>query len=107
MSNRPIESLLVERRMFAPPEAFRARAVVSDEAIYENVRRDPDAFWAQAAEELHWFRRWDRVLEWTPPFAKWFPGGRTNIAYNCLDRHPLHQRDDRQAQGRDPDASRR
>ncbi len=44
MSNRPIESLLVERGMFAPPEAFRARAVVSDEAIYENVRRDPDAF---------------------------------------------------------------
>ncbi len=87
MSNRPIESLLVERRVFAPPEAFRARAVAADEAIYESARADPEAFWAKAAGELHWFRRWDRVLEWTPPFAKWFVGGRTNLAYNCLDRH--------------------
>ncbi|MGQ0572463.1 MAG: acetate--CoA ligase [Armatimonadota bacterium] len=86
MSNRPIESLLDERRTFAPPEAFRSRAT-TDESVYERAREDPEAFWEAAAEELHWFRRWDKALEWTPPFAKWFVGGRTNIAYNCLDRH--------------------
>ncbi|MDR7482537.1 MAG: acetate--CoA ligase [Armatimonadota bacterium] len=87
MSEAPITSLLVEQRVFAPPEAFRARANVNDPAIYEAARRDPEGFWAAAAEELHWFRPWDRVLEWTPPVAQWFVGGRTNIAYNCLDRH--------------------
>jgi len=87
MSDRPIESLLVERRTFAPPESFRARAVVADESIYDAVRHDPEVFWEKMAGELHWFRRWDRVLEWTVPYAKWFQGGRTNMAYNCLDRH--------------------
>ncbi|HET8679706.1 MAG TPA: acetate--CoA ligase [bacterium] len=87
MSNRPIESLLVERRVFAPSEAFRAHAVVADEGIYDAARRDPERFWADAADELHWFRKWTTVLEWELPFAKWFVGGRTNMAYNCLDRH--------------------
>jgi acetyl-CoA synthetase len=87
MSDGPIESLLVERRTFAPPESFRARAVVADESIYDAVRHDPEVFWEKMAGELHWFRRWDRVLEWTVPYAQWFQGGRTNIAYNCLDRH--------------------
>jgi acetyl-CoA synthetase len=87
MSSRPIESLLDERRAFAPPEAFRSQALVTDESVYERARRDPEGFWARAAEDLHWFRRWDAVLEWTPPDARWFVGGRTNIAYNCLDRH--------------------
>jgi len=87
MSNRPIESLLVERRVFAPPEAFRAAAALADEDIYDAAKRDPEGFWANAASELHWFRKWDKVLEWNLPFAKWFVGGRTNMAYNCLDRH--------------------
>jgi acetyl-CoA synthetase len=87
MSTRPIESLLVERRTFAPPESFRAGATVNDESIYESARRDPEGFWAKAAGDLHWFRTWDKVLQWDLPFAKWFVGGRTNIAYNCLDRH--------------------
>ncbi|MDR7555911.1 MAG: acetate--CoA ligase [Armatimonadota bacterium] len=87
MSDAPITSLLVEHRSFAPPEAFRARANVQDPGVYEAARRDPEGFWAAAAEELHWFRKWDRVLEWAPPDARWFVGGRTNIAYNCLDRH--------------------
>ncbi len=87
MSNRPIESLLEENRSFAPPETFRTRATINDAAIYERARSDPEAFWAAAADDLHWFKRWDKVLEWTLPNAKWFVGGRTNIAYNCLDRH--------------------
>jgi acetyl-CoA synthetase len=48
---------------------------------------DPDGLWAEAAEQLPWFRRWERVLEWTPPTFRWFVGGRTNLSYNCLDAH--------------------
>jgi acetyl-CoA synthetase len=47
----------------------------------------PETFWARAADELHWFKRWDKVLEWKAPWAKWFVGGEINLSYNCLDRH--------------------
>ncbi|MDE3078337.1 MAG: acetyl-CoA synthetase, partial [Chloroflexota bacterium] len=64
------------------------------ETINPMVRRfldegfhNPDALWARAAEELYWFRRWDRVFEWTPPTFRWFAGGQFNLTYNCLDRH--------------------
>ena len=87
MSNRPIESLLEERRTFAPPETFRSRATINDESVYQTAANDPEGFWEAAAQDLHWFKRWDKVLEWTPPQARWFAGGRTNIAFNCLDRH--------------------
>ena len=50
-------------------------------------KQDPDALWGRAANELHWFRKWDRVLEWTPPTFKWFVGAQTNLAYNALDYH--------------------
>ena len=50
-------------------------------------KNDPDALWGRAAHELHWFRKWDRVLEWTPPTFKWFVGAQTNLAYNALDYH--------------------
>jgi len=82
-----LDSLLHESRRFPPPEAFRAAAVVSDEGIFERAAADPEAFWEEWAGELHWFRKWDRVLEWNPPHARWFDGGRLNAAYNCLDRH--------------------
>ena len=79
---------LLEQEMFPPSEEFRKRAVVSDPSIYDAAEADPEGFWAQQAEELHWFRRWDRVLDWSnPPFAKWFVGGELNVSYNCLDRH--------------------
>jgi len=79
---------LLEQEMFPPSEEFRKRAVVSDPSIYDAAEADPEGFWAQQAEELHWFRRWDRVLDWSnPPFAKWFVGGALNVSYNCLDRH--------------------
>jgi acetyl-CoA synthetase len=48
---------------------------------------DPDAFWGRAAEQLPWFRKWDTVFEWDFPTFRWFVGGRTNLAYNCLDHH--------------------
>ncbi len=83
----PIEALLQEGRTFPPPDEFRQRANINDPSVYEEAERDPEAFWARWAEELHWFKRWQQVLEWDPPWAKWFVGGKTNLAYNCLDRH--------------------
>ena len=82
-----IEALLHEERKFAPPGQFSRAANINDPGIYERALQDPEGFWAGFAEELHWFKKWDKVLEWDPPFAKWFVGGTTNMAYNCLDRH--------------------
>jgi acetyl-CoA synthetase len=89
---------LLEQETFPPPEDFRERAVVSDPSVYDAAEADPEGFWAQQAEQLHWFRGWDRVLDWSnPPFAKWFVGGRLNVSYNCLDRHVEAGRGDRVA----------
>jgi acetyl-CoA synthetase len=52
-----------------------------------DAKQDPEAFWGRAAEQLPWFRRWDRVLDWTRPSFKWFVGGKTNLAHNALDNH--------------------
>ena len=86
-----ITSILHENRVFDPPARFRAEASVSGmdayEALYKRSVDDPDAFWSEVASELHWFSPWTKVLEWKEPFAKWFVGGTTNLAYNCLDRH--------------------
>ncbi len=84
---REIDVLLQEKRRFDPPAGFRDRALVSDQTPYEDAARDREGFWEGRARELHWFKPWDRVLEWEAPFAKWFVGGRLNVAYNCLDRH--------------------
>jgi acetyl-CoA synthetase len=82
-----ISALLSEDRVFDPPEAFRARALVQDRSVYDRAEADPEGFWADQAERLQWFKRWDRVMEWTPPWVKWFVGGTLNASYNCLDRH--------------------
>jgi acetyl-CoA synthetase len=82
-----IEALLSERRVFEPPEGFRSQALVSDRSIYERAEQDLEGFWAEEAERLRWTRPWDRVLEWNPPWVKWFLGGTLNVADNCLDRH--------------------
>ena len=82
-----IAALLSEERVFEPSKAFGAQAVVQDPAIYDQAEADPEAFWAEQAERLAWFRHWDTVMNWTPPFVRWFEGGRLNAAYNCLDRH--------------------
>ncbi|HEY2904354.1 MAG TPA: acetate--CoA ligase [Vicinamibacterales bacterium] len=79
--------LLREDRTFPPPPGFRAQALVADESLYAEADRDPEAFWARMAGELEWSRRWDKVLDWQPPHAKWFVGGQLNISVNCLDRH--------------------
>jgi acetyl-CoA synthetase len=82
-----IETLLDEQRSFAPPPAFQAAAHVRDETPYEHARRDREGYWAGWAKQLEWIRPWERVLEWTPPHAKWFLGGKLNASANCLDRH--------------------
>jgi acetyl-CoA synthetase len=79
---------LLERETFSPPSSFAEQAAVSDPSVHERAERDPEAFWAGEAEALHWHTKWDRVLDWSdPPFAKWFVGGKLNVAYNCVDRH--------------------
>src|SRR6187431_1025039 len=81
-----LEELLDQER-FTPPDGFKEQAVVSDDAIYEQAD-DYEAFWAERAEALDWDTKWDQVLDWSdPPFAKWFVGGKLNVAYNCVDRH--------------------
>jgi len=87
MATDRIETLLDEQRRFAPPEAFHADAHVRDNTVYERARRDPEGYWADWARQLEWSRPFDRVLEWKPPHAKWFLGGKLNASVNCLDRH--------------------
>ncbi|MGQ9512943.1 acetate--CoA ligase [Thermodesulfitimonas sp.] len=82
-----IDTLLEEERIFYPPEEFTRQANVKSKEIYAEARANPQLYWAMQAERLDWFRKWDRVLEWNPPFAKWFVGGKLNACYNCVDRH--------------------
>jgi acetyl-CoA synthetase len=91
MATSDIESVLTERRVFPPEPQFAARAHVPSPADYERLAEsaatDPEGFWARIAQELEWFTPWGKVLEWKPPFAKWFVGGTTNLSHNCIDRH--------------------
>src|SRR5262245_10946913 len=85
-----IESALQEHRLFPPPPAFVQKAPIKSKEEYLRFYRapidQPEQLWARMPEELHWFKKWDRVLEWKAPYAKWFIGGKTNLSYNCLDR---------------------
>ncbi len=99
---KTITSMLDERRQFQPPPEFSKNAYIKSLAEYKELygksEKDLEAFWADQAENMiHWFKKWDKVLEWNPPFAKWFSGGTTNIAYNCLDRHLENGRADKTA----------
>jgi acetyl-CoA synthetase len=82
-----IDALLKEERAFPPSDTFRAQAHVNDPRVYEDAARDPEGFWAAFARELEWSAPWTTVLEWNPPHAKWFVGGKINASVNCLDRH--------------------
>ena len=84
---RELASLLAEHRTFDPSGSFRREANAKDPGVYAQAAADPESFWASFARELEWVRPYDRVLEWKPPDAKWFVGGRLNVAANCLDRH--------------------
>ena len=82
-----IDVLLTENRKFTPGDAFRRAAHVSSREMYDYAARDPEGYWAAMAGELEWSRPWDTVLDWKPPFAKWFVGGKLNASVNCIDRH--------------------
>src|SRR5450755_383859 len=94
---RRLEELLHQER-FPPPAGFLAGERVNDPAVYEEAARDPEAWWVAQAEELEWFKPWERVLDDDdPPFYKWFVGGKLNVSHNCLDRHVTAGRGDRVA----------
>ncbi len=82
-----IADLLHEERHFEPSEAFKAQANINDPGVYERAKANPEEFWSGFAKELYWKEPWTRVMEWDPPHAKWFVGGKTNLCYNCVDRH--------------------
>ena len=88
-SSGAIESSLQEQRVFPPPPEFARRAHIKSRDEYERLYREsidqPDQFWGKMAEHLHWFKKWDKVLDWKAPNAKWFVGGKLNASYVCLD----------------------
>ncbi len=90
-AQKNITSVLQEKRTFPPPAEFSRNAHIKSLAEYEKLwteaKDKPDVFWARYADELHWFKKWDKVLDWNEPYAKWFVGATTNISFNCLDRH--------------------
>jgi acetyl-CoA synthetase len=71
---------------FPPPEALAAAANVGPD-VYDRAAADRVGFWEEAARRLDWAQPWDQALDWSPPFAKWFVGGKLNVAVNCVDRH--------------------
>jgi acetyl-CoA synthetase len=92
MSQPTIESILKEKRLFPPSGEFALQAHITSlsqyRILYDKAKANPELFWSElATEELYWFQKWNKVLDWQPPFAKWFVNGKINISYNCLDRH--------------------
>ncbi|HEY4308045.1 MAG TPA: acetate--CoA ligase [Pirellulales bacterium] len=90
-SSGRIDTVMHEDRLFPPPKEFATKARIDSLAAYDEMWReaaaDIDSFWAKFASELHWFKPYQKVLEWHEPLAKWFVGGQTNASYNCLDAH--------------------
>ncbi len=86
-----ITSVLKEKRLFPPPAEFGTAVHVKNLAEYKHLWQqahdNPEAFWAEQARSLDWFRPWDKVLVWNEPHAQWFVGGKLNVSYNCIDRH--------------------
>lgn len=79
--------LLEEEQVILPSEEFKKKANVQSWELFEEAQKNREDFWAKQAENLHWFKTWEKVLDWNSPYAKWFIGGKLNASYNCLDRH--------------------
>jgi acetyl-CoA synthetase len=86
-TDRDIAALLEERRVIVPSQEFCDSAVVRDEDVYREAEADLEGFWARQAEHLRWMEPWKTVLDWDPPWVKWFEGGKLNVCDNCVDRH--------------------
>jgi len=86
-----IVNVMKETRLFPPPPEFSAKARIKTmeqyREMWERAKNDPEGFWGEYAQELFWFKPYEKVLEWNEPFATWFKNGQTNISYNCLDVH--------------------
>jgi len=86
-----IVNVMREERLFAPSPEFSAKARIKSmeeyEKLWQEAAADIPGFWGRLASELHWFKPYEKVLEWNEPFAQWFVGGQTNASYNCLDVH--------------------
>jgi len=89
-----LSNLGQENRTFPPTKEFASQANAKQE-IYERADKDYLAFWEEQAGNLYWHKKWDQVLDWQSPFAKWFIGGKLNASYNALDRHVLEGRGNR------------
>jgi acetyl-CoA synthetase len=96
MSSKSLENLSYEDRTFPPAKTFIDNANAKSD-IYAEADKDHLAFWEKQANRLHWDQKWNQVVDWQLPFAKWFIGGKLNAAYNCLDRHVMQGRGDRVA----------
>ena len=95
-SDATLSNLLHEKRRFEPPKELAEAANVKADA-YERAKADRLAYWEEQAGRLTWAKKWETVLDWQPPFAKWFVGGQLNAAYNCVDRHVEDGRGDKVA----------
>jgi acetyl-CoA synthetase len=96
MSSKSLENLSYEDRTFPPTKTFIDNANTKSD-IYDEADKDHLAFWEKQANRLHWDQKWNQVVDWQLPFAKWFIGGKLNAAYNCLDRHVMQGRGERVA----------
>ncbi|MDE0807105.1 MAG: acetate--CoA ligase [Longimicrobiales bacterium] len=97
-SNRnDLDALLKETRQFEASEKFKGNAIVRDRSIYDEASKNRLTFWESWAENLKWREKWHTILEWKPPYAKWFLGGKLNVSENCLDRHLEAGRSDKMA----------
>lgn len=89
--SQTIDTILKEAKAYLPSKRFSDQAMIKSMAEYEEIYRlsieHPEQFWANIAGELHWMEPWKKVLTWKEPDANWFVAGKTNLAYNCLDRH--------------------
>ena len=86
-----ITSFLNESRVFPPPASFAETAHIGSmaeyQALWNRAKDDPEGFWGDMANVLSWDQTWEKVLDWKPPHAQWFVGGKLNASYNCLDRN--------------------
>jgi acetyl-CoA synthetase len=92
-----LDTLLNEDRAFAPSEAFKAKANFNDPGIYDRAAADPEAYWAEQAQNISWFEPFTQTLNWEPPHAKWFVDGKLNATYNLVDRHRQGERKNKAA----------
>jgi len=100
-SGGQIDTVMQETRVFEPSEEFASRAQVKSigeyQRLWDEAQQNPAEFWGKLAAELHWFEPFGEILEWNEPYAKWFVGGKTNVAYNCVDLHLDGDRADKTA----------